>query len=126
QDGAFPGQPAALIVYPEYGSSSVPATTADRRAQVKGYLVAVVTPKAAIENSLTPDALRTTGVNVSDGPYRFFASPAASAPRHALVTTSVPIANRTWTVTAWAGPGAVPTRPSWWALALAAAAVIGC
>src|SRR5207248_4402727 len=52
QDGAFPGQPAALIAYPEYGSSSVPATTADRRAQVKGYLVAVVTPKAAIENSL--------------------------------------------------------------------------
>ena len=126
QAGAFPGQPAALIAYPQYGSPSVPATTADRRAQVKGYLVAVVTPKAAVENVLTPDALRITGVNVSDGPYRFYASPAASAPRRAVVTSAIPIANRTWTVSAWAGPGAVPARPSWWALALAAAAVLAC
>jgi signal transduction histidine kinase len=61
---------------------------------------------------------------VNDGPYRFYGSPAASSPEHAAVQRSVPIANRTWTVTAWAGPGAVPGRPAWWALALVAAAVI--
>ena len=126
QDGAFPGPPAALILYPQYGSASVPATTADRRSQIQGYLVALVTPKAAIETALTGDALRTTGLTVTDGPYRFYASPAAAAPRHAVATLAVLIANRTWTVTAWAGPGAVPARPSWWALGAAAAALTAC
>ncbi|HEY2437521.1 MAG TPA: ATP-binding protein, partial [Solirubrobacteraceae bacterium] len=122
--GAFPGQPAALLAYPEYGSAAVAPATADRRALVQGFLVALVSPKAVVESAVTPEALHITGITVNDGPYRFYGSPAASSPEHAAVQRSVPIANRTWTVTAWAGPGAVPGRPAWWALALVAAAVI--
>jgi len=126
QAGAFPGQPVALIAYPQYGTAAIPGTTADRRSSVQGYLVALVAPKAAVESSLTPDALHITALTVDDGPFRFYASPGASESRHAVVQRAVPIANRTWTVTAWAGPGAVPVRPSWWALALAVAAVVVC
>jgi signal transduction histidine kinase len=126
QNGAFLGEPAALIAYPLYGSGAVPDTTADRRALVQGYLVALVAPKAVVENSLTADALHTTGITVDDGPYRFYSSPAATSARHAVVQRDVTIANRTWTVTAWAGPGAVPARPAGWALALAIAAVVVC
>jgi signal transduction histidine kinase len=125
QKGAFAGPPAALIAYPLFGAPQIPATTATRRAQVQGYLVALINPKAVVENSLTQDALRTTAVAINDGPFEFFASPNASSAR-SIVEKSVPIANRTWTVTAGAGPSALPERPSWWALALAGAAVIAC
>ncbi|MBV9411236.1 MAG: CHASE domain-containing protein, partial [Acidimicrobiia bacterium] len=111
QAGAFPGPHKALIVYPQYGTGDIPDNTADRRAQIQGYLVAVVNPTAVVENSLTSDALHTTGVTVDDGSHRLYASPAASSAQHATVQKAVPIANRTWTVTAWAGPGAVPQRP---------------
>jgi signal transduction histidine kinase len=126
QKGALPGDGGALVAYPEYGTDAIPATTADRRAMVQGYLVAVLSPKAVVESSLTNDALRTTAITITDGPYRFYASPAATAPQHAVVQRTVPIANRTWTITAWAGPGAVPERPSWWALGLSIAAVVAC
>ncbi|MBV8297067.1 MAG: CHASE domain-containing protein [Acidimicrobiia bacterium] len=123
QSGGFPGASNALIAYPEYGGP-VPDSTAERRARIQGYLVGVIAPTAVVENSLTPDALRTTAVTVQDGTHTLYASPAASAPRRAVAQQSVPIGNRTWTVTAWAGPGAVPSRPPWWGLALAIAALV--
>lgn len=122
--GAAGGQSASLIAYPEYGAASMPQSTADRRAGVQGYLVAFITPQPVVENSLTPDALHTTAVTVTDGPFVFYASPSASAPRRAVSQKLVPVANRTWTVTAWAGPGALPARPASWALGLAIAALV--
>ena len=122
--GALPGHPAALIAYPEYGPGPAPASTADRRRQLHGYLVGLITPGAVVESSLTPDALHITAVTVADGSFVFYASPAASAPRRAAVQRAVPVANRTWTVTAWAGPGAVPSRPATWVIVLALAALV--
>jgi signal transduction histidine kinase len=122
--GVVPGPPAALIAYPEYGPGGVPPTTAERRARLQGYLVAALTPQPVVETSLTSDLLRVTAVTVADGPFVFFGSPAAGSPRRAVVERTVPVANRTWTVTAWAGPGALPTRPPRWALALAIAALV--
>jgi signal transduction histidine kinase len=124
QAGAFPGPAAALIAYPQYGPGARPASTADRRASSEGYLVALVPPKAVVESSLTPEALRITAVTVADGSYVFYRSPSASAPRRGVAEKSVSIANRTWTVTAWAGPGAVPVRPAWWAIGLALALLL--
>ncbi|MBV8160470.1 MAG: CHASE domain-containing protein [Acidimicrobiia bacterium] len=121
-EAAVPGERDALLAYPEFGGA-VPDSTAGRRAGIQGYLVALLVPGAVVESSLTPDALRTTAVTVTDGSYVFYASPSATAPRHALAQTTVNLANRTWTVTAWAGPGAVPSRPPWWAAGLAVAAL---
>jgi len=123
RSGAFPGQQAAVIAYPEYGGPP-PDSTTGRRARIQGYLVGLIAPKAVVENSLTPEALRTTAVTVTDGGFTFYASPSASARRHAVSQRSVPVANRTWTVTAWAGPGAVPTRPPWWGTGVALAALL--
>ncbi|MCU1451747.1 MAG: Osmosensitive channel histidine kinase KdpD [Acidimicrobiales bacterium] len=120
----LPGPPAALIAYPEYGPGGVPATTAERRARLQGYLVAALTPEPVVETSLTPALLRITAVTITDGPFVFYGSPAAGAPRRAVVERTVAVANRTWTVTAWAGPGALPPRPPGWALGLALAALI--
>src|SRR5205085_8221228 len=53
-----------------------------------------------------------------------YTSPSASAPRRAVAERTVQVGNRTWTITAWAGPGAVPVRPPWWGIALAAAALL--
>jgi signal transduction histidine kinase len=124
ETGAFPGPPVAMIAYPQYGPGPPPASTADRRAAVQGYLVGLIAPKAVVENSLTPEALRTTAVTVTDGPFTFYRSPSASAPRRAVAERVVPIANRNWTVTAWAGAGAVPVRPPWWGIGLALGALL--
>lgn len=126
QAGGFPGPHSALIVYPQFGSPDIPDSTAERRAQIQGYLLGVINPRAVAESSLTSDALHTTGVTIDDGSHQFYASPAASSTQHAAVQKQVSIANRTWTITAWAGPGAVPARPTWWALALTIAAVLAC
>ncbi|MBV9285197.1 MAG: hypothetical protein JO176_11310, partial [Acidimicrobiia bacterium] len=76
--------------------------------------------------SLTGEALKTTGITITDGPQQLYASPAAmaSSARRSLVQRSVPLANHTWTVTAWAGPGAVPSHPPWWAIVLAVLAFL--
>ncbi|MBV8982870.1 MAG: CHASE domain-containing protein [Acidimicrobiia bacterium] len=120
------GETSALIAYPQYGSPSIPATTEDRRGKVQGYLVALVTPRPVVELSLTGEALKTTGITITDGPQQLYASPAAmaSSARRSLVQRSVPLANHTWTVTAWAGPGAVPSHPPWWAIVLAVLAFL--
>jgi signal transduction histidine kinase len=121
--GLVPQPRATLIAYPEYGPGPMPQSTAERRSGIQGYLVAVLTPQPVVETSLTPDALRITAVTVTDGSFVFYRSPAASAPPRAVVQRTVPVANHTWTVTAWAGPDALPARPPVWLLAAAAVAL---
>jgi len=123
QSGAYPGEPATLIAYPQYGPGPMPASTAERRQRLQGYLVALLTPGPVVRNSLTPETLRTTAVQLSDGSYVFYRSPATSAPRRAVVSQAVPVGNRSWDLTTWAGPGALPNRPPAWLLALAVAAL---
>jgi len=119
-----PGLPAALIAFPEYGPGGMPLTTAERRARLQGYLVAAITPQPVVETSLTPDAcasLRSpspTGRSCSTAHRRPVLRGSASCGARCW------LANRTWTVTAWAGPGALPSRPPEWALVLALAALL--
>ena len=126
--GALPGPPAALVAYPEFGAGPMPQTTEERRARLTGFLIAAVTPQPVVESSLAPETLKTTAVTIADGDFVFYRSPAASSPHRAVVVRSVAVGGRTWTVTAWAGRGAVPSRPSdvvfGGALALLAASVL--
>ena len=110
--GVLPGSPAALVAYPEFGAGPMPQTTEERRTRLTGFLVAAVTPQSVVESSLAPETLQTTAVTIADGDYVFYRSPAASSPQRAVVVRSVAVASRTWTVTAWAGRGALPSRPS--------------